>query len=464
MVTRHSAVVGSTGSGKSTTVSSIVQSISDPSRFPSARIVLFDMHGEYARALGASANVFTIDATRVSGAHELSVPFWALTFDELVPLLFGSIADDAGRAYVRDLTTELKRASFKRKSVAGLNKAEINADSPVPFSVRTLWFELHVLLNATHTAAGGQSQATWALLEDAAGNPIEPGDSERVVAPIFQTQTQSAGAAKVYLSTSPLNIRRAVDVLGSRLRDRRFDFALSPSVWSPSKKGKTAQDLDTLLEAWLGLDRSVTIVDLSGVPPAVATDIVGSMTRVIYDAMFWARNFSEGSRERPVLFIFEEAHAYLGETRSAAAKSAVQRIVREGRKYGMGAMIVSQRPSEIDPTILSQCGTLIAMRLTNTADRAHVSAAAADNLKGILSMLPILRTGEAIILGESVPLPMRALITLPQSLPDSRDPAVVSGAMPGGWDRKREPSDYSLVVQAWRAQNQNSPSILKGKD
>jgi DNA helicase HerA-like ATPase len=134
--------------------------------------------------------------------------------------------------------------------------------------------------------------------------------------------------------------------------------------------------------------------------------------------------------------------------------------VKEGRKYGIGAMVVSQRPGEVDPTILSQCGTIIAMRLANSTDRGHVLGVVTDSLAGLLNMLPILRTGEAIIVGEAVPLPMRVLVDLPARLPDSADPSVVEDDLPGGWNRSREPSNYADVVSAWRRQDPRSSRLV----
>jgi DNA helicase HerA-like ATPase len=137
----------------------------------------------------------------------------------------------------------------------------------------------------------------------------------------------------------------------------------------------------------------------------------------------------------------------------------VRRIAKEGRKYGIGVMIVSQRPSEIDQTILSQCGTLVAMRLVNSNDRSHVAAAATDNLEGLFAMLPILRTGEAIIVGEAVNLPVRTLIDRPGKArrPDSADPAVVGKGTSkdgeAGWMNGDTKEDYSRVAKAWRAQS-----------
>jgi hypothetical protein len=168
--------------------------------------------------------------------------------------------------------------------------------------------------------------------------------------------------------------------------------------------------------------------------------------------------------------VLEEAHAYLGKDQSGSAADAVRRIAKEGRKYGVGLMLVSQRPSEIDSTILSQCGTFFAMRLANDVDRGHIAGAASDNLKGLFDMLPVLRTGEAIIVGEAVSLPIRTLIDrLPEDQrPDSDDPrvvdrmtferrdgkAVIGGPeSPGGWNRAREPSDYAGVVEQMRRQD-----------
>jgi DNA helicase HerA-like ATPase len=160
--------------------------------------------------------------------------------------------------------------------------------------------------------------------------------------------------------------------------------------------------------------------------------------------------------------VLEEAHAYLSSENSGSAAAAVRRIAKEGRKYGVGMMIVSQRPSEIDSTILSQCGTLFAMRLANDTDRGHVASAASDNLKGLFDMLPVLRTGEAIVVGEAVSLPVRTLISppAPNRRPDSIDPVVVERGNlddgydgPGGWGQPRDPPDYPAMVRQWRRQD-----------
>jgi DNA helicase HerA-like ATPase len=147
------------------------------------------------------------------------------------------------------------------------------------------------------------------------------------------------------------------------------------------------------------------------------------------------------------------------------ASAAARRIIKEGRKYGLGAMIVSQRPAEIDPTILSQCGTMFAMRLANASDRSHVTGTVSDNLEGLFDMLPALRTGEAIIVGEAVHLPLRALIDAPAKnrRPDSHDPKIYSVTADSGWNRKKQDENYGRVAEKWRSENPRLANEPEGK-
>ena len=221
-----------------------------------------------------------------------------------------------------------------------------------------------------------------------------------------------------------------------------------------------SKDLDELIRSWVGLENPITILDLSGVPVSILTDLIGVLVRLLFDALFWARNLPEGGRSRPLLFVFEEAHAYLNSGNERAASAAVRRIIKEGRKYGLGAMVVSQRPAEINPTILSQCGTIFAMRLANTTDRSYVTGAVSDNLEGFFSMLPTLRTGEVIIVGEAVQLPLRALVDLPpvSRRPDSDDPRVYDPESQSGWNCQRHTEDYARVVRNWRREESRCSS------
>jgi len=463
LITRHSAVVGSTGTGKSTTVAGLLNTISRTGRFQSARVIVLDIHGEYAAALQDQAAIFKINPNQQKDELPLYIPYWALTFDELISVTFGDVPSDADRGGIIEKITEKKLESLKNKPRKGVTESTLNVDTPVPFSIHQLWYELHLLIISTHLQTGNQSVDTVAFETDANGNKVDRGDAMNISPPKCKPQDTSAGASpKVYLSQSRLNIRRPLEALAYKLRDSRYDFLFRPGEWLPDIGGLPKKDLDEILNQWLECQKPVTILDLSGIPRDILNTLVGVLLRIIYDSLFWARNLSEGGRERPLLLVLEEAHAYLGKDDMGQAAQAVRRIVKEGRKYGIGAMIISQRPVEIDTTILSQCGTFFAMRLANSQDRSHVTSAVSDNLEGLFSMLPILRTGEAIIVGEAVQIPIRTMIDPPSRnrRPDSQDPVVYEEENPGGWNRSREPSDYAEVVELWRKQDTVSTRIV----
>lgn len=463
LLTRHSAVVGTTGSGKSTTVAGLLSSLSDSSRYPSARIVVFDIHGEYSKALADRATVFRVSADASKNERALHVPYWALSFEELVALSLGKL-NDSQTAAIADATIQLKKESLAGQPLDGIDESRVTVDSPTPFCLHKMWFDLHKREHHTliPRPGGAADEVDPAYVVGAGGAPVQLGDAMSVTPPLYRTvKTTGPAPERVQLGRDPLNIRQQLAGLASRLRDPRLAFLFNPGDWLPDINGKTVKDLDSLLEEWIGGPQPITILDLSGIPSSILNDLIGALLRILYDAIFWARNLPEGGRERPLLVVLEEAHAYLAKENSGSAATAVRRIAKEGRKYGVGMMIVSQRPSEIDSTILSQCGTIFAMRLANDTDRSHITSAASDNLKGLFEMLPVLRTGEAIVVGEAVSLPVRTLMSPPAKdrRPDSVDPRVVVRGNandgfegPGGWSQQRDPADYAAMVRQWRKQ------------
>jgi hypothetical protein len=462
LVTRHSAVVGTTGAGKSTTVANLLASLTDPSRNPSARVIVLDIHGEYYAALKDRATVFRINANEGQGEKPLFVPYWALSFDELIRVTPFAGLGDADRAALVEKVRQLKVDSLSKQGRGGVTADTMTVDTPVPFSIHRMWYELYRLVCSTHTAqTTAQSEATEALEVDGQGQQLL-GDMVGVSAPKYKPIT-AGGPNRVYLSGAPLNIKRQIVAMESLLRDSRYDFLFRPGAWCPKptlqdRDAQPDEDLDSLLKSWVGGDKPITILDLSGVPVSILMDLVGVLVRLVFDALFWGRFLPEGGRVRPLLFVLEEAHAYLGAESNSSAARATKRIVKEGRKYGIGAMVVSQRPSEIDPTILSQCGTIFAMRLGNASDRGHVSGTASENLEGLFSMLPTLRTGEALIVGEAVQLPLRAMIDAPTKnrRPDSHDPKVYDPEGAGGWNAPRRQEDYGALVERWRSEDAKS--------
>lgn len=466
LVSRHSAIVGSTGTGKSTTVAGLINTLIDSAQFPSSRIILMDIHGEYGKTFKDRANVFRI-IPEVGTDKRLVVPYWSMSFDEFVSFVFGDVQDN-DRFPLSELVLALKKLTIEKNPglFSYLNKDNITVDTPIPFSLKRLFLHLYRMMFSTHTCAGtgqklnaiyedfDESKTTEAFETDVDGKKLT-GSLEPFVLPKYKEQAQS----RVFLSAAPMNLRRQLIALQAKMNDPRFDFALNPEGYVPDSDGKVTKDIETLLSLWMG-EKTLSVFDVSGVPSGILHDIIGILLRVMYDALFWSRNLAQGGRKRPLLIVMEEAHNYLGSDNNCRASKIVRRIVKEGRKYGISAMIVSQRPSEIDPTILSQCGTTIALRLTNSNDRGIIANTVSDNLSNLVNMLPILKTGESIIVGEAVRMPMRAIITYPdvKNRPDSNDPEVASDeAGRGGWNSPLtvKEEDYKNIEKAWRLQNVN---------
>lgn len=467
LITRHSAVIGTTGSGKSTTVASLLNALSNQQNYPSARILLLDIHGEYSQALHDRAQIFKIGASKSNKykENELFIPFWALNFDELCEVCFGEFNNEKDRNIILERIQKSKENSLKKYKKKGAEIDTLSVDSPIPFNLNELWYTLYTETFGTYyKKKEGKPIENLAFEVDSFGEKLK-GNPKTGKSPIYKNVKNTSGDdEKINYLPNSLNIGKQLSLLGSKLRIPRYDFIFKPGDWLPKEDGEVSSDLDKLLKDWIGGSKPISIIDLSGVPSDILNTIIGVVLRLLYDALFWSRNLSQGGRYRPLLLVMEEAHIYLNDSFKGIASRTVQKIVKEGRKYGIGAMIVSQRPSEINSTILSQCGTFFAMRLTNTSDRSYVTSALSDNLEGLTNMLPILRTGEAIILGEAVKLPMRVLIEAPPKgkRPDSQDPIVFEDILCpeensqnlGGWGIPMEKNvKYDELVGTWRAQN-----------
>lgn len=437
LVTRHSAILGSTGSGKSTTVASVLRSIVRPNQeggAPGSRILLLDLHGEYTHALADFARVYS--ATPQPGERPLFVPYWALQSRDLLNFVAGGLTENQEIAFT-DKIQDMKAAVLAAANFPGLDPQSLTVDSPVPFSLKQCW---HDLIDFEMRTLNGPQRDQPAL--------EQAGDPATLTPPRYTPAAM--GAAGPFLNQQAKGIRRQLNLMRSRLLDHRFDFILHPGPWEPDLDGTVQADLDRLLDDWLGHEKPVTILDLSGVPSSVLTTLVGSILRIVYEALYWSREKTEGGIHRPLLVVMEEAHRYLSGTKEdGPAADVVKRIAKEGRKYGIGAMVVSQRPAEVDETILSQCGTIFALRLSNPEDRARVKGALPDNLGGLVDLLPVLRTGEAIVAGEAARLPVRCRVTLPlpEQRPKSSDPKVSEA-----WANRRIAEGYDRVVVSWRAQ------------
>lgn len=479
LVTRHIAVLGTTGSGKSTTVSGLLHSLSDIEKYPSSRILVFDIHGEYGKALKERANVYKINPNKALGEKELLVPFWALNFNELCDICFNGLSDEKTKFAIMERIQLEKMKTLEKYPCKGVSIDSLDVDAPIPFNIKKLWHDLYGEVASTYYSTrklDRKDPASWAYELDPNGKPMT-GDWKSGIPPKFKSiDTDKTTTDKInYTNISMIpNLRSHLESLGSMFRLPRYNFMFSPTGMEPEEDGKVSNDINMLISSWVGSEKPVTILDLSGVPTSILNTVVGAISRILYDTLFWSRDLSQGGKQRPLLLVLEEAHNYLNKNSNDFASQTIQRVVKEGRKYGIGAMIVSQRPSEINSTILSQCGTVVAMRLANSTDRGHVSGALSDNLDGLTDMLPILRTGEAIILGESVKLPMRVLIQAPpkEKRPDSQDPVVFDTVSDpdkmyevGGWGIPMEKNpNYDEVVETWRSQNPKIDKIIYPDD
>lgn len=430
LVSRHSAVVGSSGSGKSNLVAVLLESIAAQG-YTSSRVLVIDPHGEYSSAVGDAGEVFSV--TPEGDQKPLHVPYWALPFDELLGVSLGEL-NASNDAAVRGEVERLRvgGASFLA-SPPPLHG--VTADSPIPFSLRQLWFDLVDYENRSYQDNGATTPTV-----------VTPGDAANLIA---NTYPSPGGGSAAPFKGPKRGIVRNLELMKNRLRDSRYNFLLGPGPdLTPTLAGETSQDLDALVASWVGHEKPITVIDLSGAPSDVLSLVTGTVLRIVYDTLFWSADLPIGGRKQPLLVVLEEAHLFLPEGRDSAAQRTVAKIAKEGRKYGVGLMLVSQRPTELDSTALSQCGTIIALRLTNTSDRARVGGAMPDDLADFTALLPSLRTGEAIMAGEAVPIPSRVRIPEAMRKAIGNDPDLAIG-----WRTLPRPNsaDYEAAVKNWRA-------------
>lgn len=422
LVTRHSAFLGSTGSGKTSAVSSLLQSLI-AGGWVSANVLIIDPHGEYSAALGEAAAVRSVLG---AGEEGLRVPYWALSASDLLLVLC-----DVDTRTVVDKFSELV-VRYRREFAAAadwldFSDEEITADTPIPFDIRRVWYDLDFANRATVTA---KVHGTVCLEAEGNADDLTPA--------VFEPY--GAGGAAPFQGPTYRYYSPAAERLRLRLKDPKFRFFLE--VPDP----QAADPLIDAVSSWLGNAAPVSVLDFSGVPSDVADVAIGLVLQMIFELSTRSTSSDGVGRGRPVLLVLEEAHRYLSGGRSTGlARNAANRIAREGRKYGMGLCLVSQRPSELPDTALSQCGSIVALRLTNSADQTTVRTALPDAVAGLASVLPSLRTGEALISGEAIVLPTRAALRKPDPEPRAADPTLE------GWRTAPAAApDVEAVIGRWR--------------
>lgn len=432
-VSRHCAVVGSTGAGKSNLVSVILEELASD-EYVSARVLVIDPHGEYTRVAPTRSIVFRV--TPAEGEQPLAVPYWALPFDELLAITFGGMSP-TNEAAIRDMVQDMKRAAATH--LANPPPFEtITADTPIPFSIRKLWFELDDFERSTYRNESGQRVRS---------DVEQAGDPQQLISNVYPIH--GPGGKEPFKNPSPRAIGKQLELARSRLTDTRYSFLFNPAGgYAPDLDGRVAADIDGLVASWVGHDKPLTILDVSELPSDVASDVVGLLLRIVYDTLFWAGSLAIAGKVQPLLIVVDEAHRFLPEGGDSSCHRILTRVAKEGRKYGVGLTVVTQRPSDVDSTVLSQCGTMIALRTTNPGDRSRVAAAFPDDLGGLVDLLPSLRTGEGLFVGEAMFVPSRVRVRLTQAPESGMDPRVSSRWL----GQRPEVQLYNQALNNWRRQ------------
>lgn len=386
---KHIAVLGSSGSGKSTTVASILQKVQ---MFSNTHVIVLDIHNEYSAAFRDYGNLINIT--------ELEMPYWFMNFEEMREMFVdeNESSSQSQIMMLKDLVLNAKKA--KNPNL----QAIITVDSPVFYDLNEVRAKFQFFDTERVTTGSGVREG-----------------------PFFGQFT------------------RFLVRLDSKMTDKRYEFMFRP------RKFKDSNALKDILTKLLGIDnkKQITVIDLSGVPFDIVNTIVALLARTVFDFNFWNKNKSDF----PVLMLFEEAHNYLPQIptpQNRAARKIVERIAKEGRKYGVCCMIVSQRPSELSETILSQCNNFVIMRLTNPNDQNFVKKLVPDAFAGMFDILPAMRQGEALFVGDATALPSRVMLDFPEPPPNSSDIMFYDK-----WVAAENPTDVSDVVNRWWKQERD---------
>jgi len=396
---RHFAILGQTGSGKSWTVASLVQRA--VAVMPRAHIIILDVHGEYCwkREDGNRHYAFEDMIVRHVDARELEIPYWLMTYAELCDLLIEHSEREATNqtAFFRDCLLEGRQAE-NSSAIPALGLPRVTVDTPIYFSLDDVITKVR-LKNVERV-----------------GNRQGPmfGDFDRFLMRIE-----------------------------SKLNDTRYDFLLKPT------KRNSSASLSAMLRDFVGLGAqkaAVTVIDLSPVPFDVRPTVAAQIGRLAFEFNYWNPKY----REFPILLMCEEAHAYIpraSESQFAGSRKSMERIAKEGRKYGVGLAVVSQRPHEVSETVLAQCGTFICLRITNPDDQGYVRSLVPESEGDLVSVLAGLGRGEALVLGEAVPIPTRLQFDKPNPTPNSDDVDFYAKWRDGPTDL-----DVDAIVKRWRSQ------------
>ncbi|MBC2776407.1 ATP-binding protein [Parasphingopyxis marina] len=383
MLGKHFAVLGSTGTGKSTSVALILHRICELA--PEGHIVMVDPHGEYSAAFKGAGEIFDV--------NNIQLPYWLMNFEEHCEVLITTTGADKQRD--RDILAKCLLAARNKNRLAE-EIPQLTVDSPIPY-----------------------------MLSDLISN--------------ITTEMGHLDSAK---DTAPyMRLKSKLEELKA---DPRYSFMFSGML-----VGDTMAEFIAKVFRLPGNGKPISIVDVSGVPSDITSVVVAVLSRMVFDYAIWSRN----EAKRPILLVCEEAHRYIPAGHidgDSAVGKILARIAKEGRKYGVSLGLVTQRPSDLAEGVLSQCGTILAMRLNNDRDQAHVRSAMPEGARGFLDVIPALRNREVIVCGEGVSVPVRIAF---DNLEEEKRPASGDPLFSELWTQTGDEAGIvERTIKRWRSQ------------
>ena len=443
---KHIGIVGSTGSGKSCSVAKIIQQVAginnalniNKDNQKNSHIIIFDIHSEYKNAFSlAESENFTLNNLDV---EKINIPYWLMNSEELESLFIES----------NEMNSHNQISQFKRAVILSKEKhnpgRKITYDMPVYFDIKEVYNFIYNLNSEVISKIDGE----YGKPKLTNGHLVENISEylENTYEFIASSQSKDNKA-----SNGPFNgeFERFLTRIETKLNDKRLESITNPKKGDESEF-KT-EDFSIILKQFIGyIDKSnISIIDLSGVPFEVLSITVSLVARLIFDFAFhYSKNKHKNNEQNdiPFMIVCEEAHNYIPKDGGAeynASRKSIERIAKEGRKYGLSLMVVSQRPSEVSETIFSQCNNFVVLRLTNFNDQNCVKRLLPDNNSSLVDCLPTLSAGEALIVGDATTIPAIVKMELPNPKPKSDNVDFYSK-----WNNEWVDIDLADTIKRWR--------------
>ena len=443
---KHFAIVGSTGSGKSHTVTKVLQEAISAKNgtydgLNNSHIVIFDIHGEYEQAFPNA---------QILNASNLSLPYWMLNGDELEQMFL-----DTGDRNNYNQTSVLRKIITENKKRHNSKISKVHFDSPLKFDINEVYNCLYNIQNETVNAKASNrymiNDKSYIYDSSKSIEPnlgVELNQVERIERYFDQTYefypTRNQNITNGTYADGTLD--KFVERLENKIKNSRLEFLF----------GEKSRDIsfEETVKQFIGYtsknESNITIINLGGIPFEVLSITVSLISRILFDfGFFFSKMVKDKQKcETPLLLLYEEAHIYVPKSdllKYRSSKLAIERIAKEGRKYGITLGIVSQRPSEISETIFSQCNNFIAMRLTNPEDQNYVKRLLPDTLGNLTETLPILQAGEALLIGESIVLP--SLVIIDRCSPEPKSSDIEYFEI---WKEQWKNIDFDKILTEWK--------------